>query len=183
MNTKEKILFESDNLIRHRGYNSFSYADLSKAIGIKTSSIHYHFPSKTELGRELVITHQRNFQSFKEKYKRKTSIEQLKAFFSIYKKALDDKKICVMGTFASDYNTIDKIIQTELEILSDDILTWLSNLLQEGRNEGTFSFSMSSGVKALMIVTNMLSIIQLSRIIGNHRFEELTQAILIEIMK
>src|SRR5699024_11730842 len=35
--------------ITTRGTNAFSYKDISKEIGIKTSSIHYYFPTKNDL--------------------------------------------------------------------------------------------------------------------------------------
>src|SRR5687767_9466094 len=36
-------------LLATRGYNGFSYADISEAVHISKASIHHHFPSKAEL--------------------------------------------------------------------------------------------------------------------------------------
>lgn len=49
METKEKIVTEAITFITTRGTNAFSYKDISKEIGIKTSSIHYYFPTKNDL--------------------------------------------------------------------------------------------------------------------------------------
>ena len=49
METKEKIVTEAITFIMTRGTNAFSYKDISKEIGIKTSSIHYYFPTKNDL--------------------------------------------------------------------------------------------------------------------------------------
>ena len=48
--TAEQILDLAETLIQTRGYSAFSYQDIADALGIRKASIHYHFPSKTELG-------------------------------------------------------------------------------------------------------------------------------------
>ena len=53
----EQILLVAESLIQSRGYNAFSYKDISEIIGIKTSSIHYYFPTKADLGKQVVIQH------------------------------------------------------------------------------------------------------------------------------
>src|SRR5271167_1241023 len=52
--TRRELLDLAETLVRTRGYNGFSYRDLAEQIGIKTASIHYHFPSKGDLGEALV---------------------------------------------------------------------------------------------------------------------------------
>ncbi|HKI87734.1 MAG TPA: TetR/AcrR family transcriptional regulator, partial [Draconibacterium sp.] len=61
--TREKILELGENLIRTRGYNAFSYQDISSELGIKNAAIHYYFPSKKNLGTSIVKT---NIQRFEE---------------------------------------------------------------------------------------------------------------------
>ena len=52
--TSQKILDIAQSLVVAGGYNGFSYADISDAIGIRKPSIHHHFPTKAELVRVLV---------------------------------------------------------------------------------------------------------------------------------
>ncbi len=46
---REQLLEHTLLLVRQRGFNGFSYRDLAERVGVKTSSIHYHFPSKEDL--------------------------------------------------------------------------------------------------------------------------------------
>src|SRR5215472_18065558 len=46
---REQVLDHAITLMMLRGYNGFSYRDLSELVGVKTSSIHYYFPSKDDL--------------------------------------------------------------------------------------------------------------------------------------
>jgi TetR/AcrR family transcriptional regulator, transcriptional repressor for nem operon len=41
---RDQLLDHARNLLMTRGYNGFSYRDLSALVGVKTSSIHYYFP-------------------------------------------------------------------------------------------------------------------------------------------
>src|SRR5580698_10432746 len=52
--TREEILDRAEALIQTRGYSAFSYQDISDSLGIRKASIHYHFPSKTDLGIAVV---------------------------------------------------------------------------------------------------------------------------------
>ena len=52
--TSEKILDTAQSLVVAGGYNGFSYADISDAVGIRKASIHHHFPTKAELVQVLV---------------------------------------------------------------------------------------------------------------------------------
>ena len=52
--TAEQILDLAETLIQTRGYSAFSYQDIADGLGIRKASIHYHFPSKTDLGIAVV---------------------------------------------------------------------------------------------------------------------------------
>ncbi len=54
MSKKEAILNAAENKARLGGYNNFSFRELANEVGIKSASVHYHFPTKADLGAELV---------------------------------------------------------------------------------------------------------------------------------
>lgn len=60
--TAAKILTVAQDLLQRKGFNGFSYRDLAAEIGIKTSSIHYHFPTKDDLALNLVRNYRQIFQ-------------------------------------------------------------------------------------------------------------------------
>src|SRR5258708_35419404 len=55
------ILDVAEQLAQTRGYNGFSYADIAAKVGVTKASLHYHFPSKAELGRHLIARYQAGF--------------------------------------------------------------------------------------------------------------------------
>jgi TetR/AcrR family transcriptional repressor of nem operon len=40
--------------IRVGGYDAFSFRDLAAEVGVKSSSVHYHFPTKEKLAAEVI---------------------------------------------------------------------------------------------------------------------------------
>ena len=48
-----EILDVAEALVRTQGYNGFSFRDVAAAVGIKSASVHYHFPTKADLGAEV----------------------------------------------------------------------------------------------------------------------------------
>ena len=46
--TAHKILDVAEHFTQSLGFNAFSYKDIQENVGIKTSSIHYYFPTKTD---------------------------------------------------------------------------------------------------------------------------------------
>src|SRR5829696_2811940 len=59
--TASRILDEAERLAQTRGYNGFSYADVATVVGTTKAALHYHFPSKAELGRALVDRYTERF--------------------------------------------------------------------------------------------------------------------------
>lgn len=56
-NTRDKIVALAQEAIAARGYSAFSFRELAAELGIKSASIHYHFPTKTHLGVEVARTY------------------------------------------------------------------------------------------------------------------------------
>jgi len=56
-NTSDRVTAILDSAERHMrrgGFHAVSFRDLAAEAGIKSSSVHYHFPQKADLGRAVV---------------------------------------------------------------------------------------------------------------------------------
>ena len=54
LRTSQKIVDVATDLIKVRGYNAFSYQDISSLVGIRKASVHHHFSTKGDLGSAVV---------------------------------------------------------------------------------------------------------------------------------
>ena len=50
ISTRDKILELAQEAMASRGYAAFSFRELAFELGIKSASVHYHFPTKVHLG-------------------------------------------------------------------------------------------------------------------------------------
>lgn len=50
----EQILELAEAEMRRSGFDAVSFRDLADAAGIKSASVHYHFPTKADLGKAVV---------------------------------------------------------------------------------------------------------------------------------
>ena len=62
-NTAHKVLDVAEFYTQTRGFNAFSYKDIQQDVGVKTSSIHYYFPTKHDLASAMT---QRYIERFSE---------------------------------------------------------------------------------------------------------------------
>jgi AcrR family transcriptional regulator len=182
MDTREQIIDIADNLIRHKGYNAFSFYDISKSVGIKTASVHYHFPAKSDLGVAVIEQHIYNLALVREKFKSKSPQENLDKFLSIYSSVKNENAVCLVGSLTTDFNTLDKKVKEKLKTFADAMLDWVSSFLEEGRNSNIFQFKGLARTKALMITGNMLAIVQLSRLTGDKDFKTVKDTIKKELI-
>lgn len=178
MNTRDKIIQLGDNLIRERGYNAFSFSDISKELSIKNASIHYYFPTKSALVISIIRKHIIQLEKFKTNIIQEEPVEKITKFLTVYSFARRGGKISILGALSHDYNSFSEEVQSELKILTDDTITWLTETLNLGKTRGDFGFKEDTRVKAMLLITNILGAEQLSRITYNHDFEEIKDSII-----
>ena len=177
--TREKIMELGENLIRTKGYNAFSYQDISSELGIKNAAIHYYFPSKENLGTSIVRT---NIQRFEEMIENMHSHEfdewkQLETFIKIYIKSHREQKLCIVGSLGPDFYTLSKSTRKELKRITRLILQWLTGILTTGKEKKLFAFNEEPRLKALFIFTCLVASLQLARILDKLDYKAIHQNI------
>jgi AcrR family transcriptional regulator len=181
MTTRETIIGKADEFIRNKGYNAFSFKDISNDIGIKTASIHYHFPTKSDLGVATIKEHVVRYENLKLKVANESPLVKLEAFLAIHSQIKLENKVCIVGSLSTDLNTLDETIKTELQIFAKLVIEWITEILTEGKELKIFDFEITPRTKALMVITNMVAIVQLSRLTGQDDFEAVKETILTEL--
>ncbi len=181
--TREKILELGEELILTKGYNGFSYQDISTVMGIKNAAVHYYFPSKETLGASILKTNIQRFEEMVENMQNRGFDErhQLEAFMKLYLKSNRESKICIIGSLGTDVNTLSEPMQQELQKMVERILTWLTEILEKGKQKELFQFRISANDQAIQILSSLVAGLQLARILGKQAFKSIHQSILEEI--
>lgn len=179
MDTKDNILALAETLIRTKGYHAFSYNDISKPLQIKNAAIHYHYPSKKDLGIAVIQRNRLGFLKRIHVLKIMTASKQLSNFMSIYKESQRAGLICFMGALGSGYDSLPKEMQVLLSEVSSEIRVWLTQILKKGKAENAFSFKESAQEKADLISSSLLASLILNKVTG----EDITKSVVNAILK
>ncbi|MDQ6479168.1 TetR/AcrR family transcriptional regulator [Dyadobacter sp. LHD-138] len=170
--TKEKIIELGTALIKSIGYPSLSYQQISSQLGIKNAAIHYHYPSKEDLGCDIVSNEIARFEKFISSVSGLGPLEKLEVFLGSYRVHLEDgNKICLIGAGASDFLELPKSMQlvyTEYLFL---LKNWFIDLLETGRKAGVFHFKGEPVNKASVMISALAGALQHARLIGNDHYD------------
>ncbi|MDB5380161.1 MAG: putative transcriptional regulator, TetR family [Rubritepida sp.] len=136
--TSARILAEAQRLVQTRGFNGFSYADIAAALGVTKASLHYHFPSKAELGRRLIDRYREHFLEALRRIDESgaEACGRLHAYIAIYERVLADDRMCLCGMLAAEYATLPGLMRDGLRTFFQANEDWLARLLAEGRAVG-----------------------------------------------
>ena len=132
MSTTQKLLDAAEHRMRRGGYNAVSFRDLASDTNIKSSSVHYHYPKKEDLGIALVKRYsERFFKALEEKSAdAKTPQEKLQAYTSVYREALQgDDAICLCGLLGAEIPCLPSEVTAAVQDFFNANIDWLSNML------------------------------------------------------
>ncbi len=173
--TKTLILNKAESLFQGRGFNGFSYQDISKPLSIKNAAIHYHFPTKADLGVALI-------ERYRALLHRKTGdfmrnggdpLVQLEGYFkfTLHECCSEPTMVCPIGVLAADFYTVPEAMRDEGRQLVNETLAWLTRVLALGRDQGVLGFKGRPADKALEIMACLQGARQLARISGRDLLE------------
>ena len=169
VDTAAEILDVAERLVQVRGFNGFSYADVASELKITTAALHYHFAGKAELGEALIERYAARFVEALDEIDREGAdpAEKLRACTNLYLDVLRDRRMCLCGMLAADYETLPKPMRNAVVRFFDDNEAWVGGVLERGRTEGTLQFTGSAGDAAQMIVSGLEGAILVARPYGD----------------
>src|SRR5262249_58104709 len=112
--TAGRILDIAERLVQTRGYNGFSYADISAELRMRNASVHYHFPSKADLGKRLVERYRENFLEALKGIEARTGDARgrLRAYVKLWSGVLRERdRMCLCGMMAADIATVPRPVR------------------------------------------------------------------------
>jgi TetR/AcrR family transcriptional regulator, transcriptional repressor for nem operon len=181
---KDSILDVAEQLAQTRGFNSFSYADVASKLRVTKPSLHYHFPSKADLGRALVSRYRANFGLALDAIQRteRDPRRKLKRYADLYDAVLRKNRMCLCGMFAAEFATLPTPMQDELRSFFDSNERWLAGVLAAGREDGTLSFKEQPKERARMLLGALEGAMLIARAFGDgRRFRVIVEQVLADV--
>jgi TetR/AcrR family transcriptional regulator, transcriptional repressor for nem operon len=180
------ILDAAEGLAQTRGYNGFSYADVAAQLGVTKASLHYHFPSKADLGRALIERYHVAFAESLDTLNRETDkpCRKLERYVALYDAVLQNDRMCLCGMLAAEYATLPQPMQAQLLLFFDANERWLTTVLEEGCRVGRFAFKERANERARVLLGALEGAMLIARCYGDpRRFRVAADSLLSDLCK
>jgi len=152
--TAARILDVAERLAQVRGFNGFSYADIATELGITKAALHYHFAGKADLGEALIGRYADRFGQALAALDATapTAAGKLRGYADLYLGVLRDHRMCLCGMLAAEYPTLPDPMRASVVSFFDKNEQWLLRVLEQGRADGSLTFTGSARDTARMII-------------------------------
>lgn len=130
--TIDKLMDAAESGIRLRGYHAVSFRDLADDLGIRSSSVHYYFRQKEDLGLAVVERYAaRVFAAVEEAAAdAKTPADRLRALCTVYRQALTDSdRICLCGMLGAESCGLPDKLAAAVAAFFDANIAWIAKAL------------------------------------------------------
>ena len=104
---RDTILDAAEARARSGGYHGFSFRDLAADVGVKSSSVHYHFPTKADLAETLTRRYTERARDHLGAHGDLSADEAIARVTNLFEAALlTDDKMCLCGLFGAERDAL-----------------------------------------------------------------------------
>lgn len=132
--TADRILDSAQALVQVRGYNGFSYADISAELSIAKPSIHHYFPTKAALAEALIARYRKQFAAALQEVDDNagSARQRLVDYARLYAETFaQGGRICLCGVFAVDAESLPVQVRQATDGFFADQRRWVAGVLAE----------------------------------------------------
>jgi len=130
--TRETIMTLARAMAQAHGYAGLSFRELAKAVGVKSASIHYHFPTKSDLGAALARRYGEDARATLDAIRAETPDPAacLRRYTDVFRLALaNDNRMCLCGFMAAEYDDVPDVVKAEVKAFGEINVAWLAKVL------------------------------------------------------
>ena len=164
--TRRRILEIAQRNVMQRGYHAFSYQHISSELGVKNAAVHYHFRTKPELVEAVLKQYTRQFRAWSASLSDQDAVARLEAYIQMCRDFVIAERVCCLGMMASEFNVLPESVRQETLQLQEELFQWVAELLEEGRRDGTLTFTGPALAQASQLACTLLGGQQLGRVRG-----------------
>jgi len=137
--TATKILDLAEIYTQTKGFNAFSYRDIQNQIGVKTSTIHYYFPTKSDLAYKVT---ERCLEQFRQMLtstakKQHCGLKRIEALADFYVKTFKQGKSCLFMMMSIENRSLPKSVSYLVEDFFKHNQDWITDSVELGIRQGT----------------------------------------------
>ncbi|WP_227322482.1 TetR/AcrR family transcriptional regulator [Acidisoma silvae] len=129
---REAIMAAGRLAVQAHGYNALSFRELAKDVGVKSASVHYHFPTKGDLGAALARRYTETGSAYLEGMlaENHAPAELMDRYVAIFRAALsNDNRMCLCGIMSAELDDLPPGVRTEVDQFAAVNVAWLERVL------------------------------------------------------
>jgi TetR/AcrR family transcriptional repressor of nem operon len=143
---RETVLAAARATVQARGYTALSFRELAKEVGIKSASVHYHFPTKGDLGVALAQRYTEEGAAYLEEVLATAPDPHtcFDRYVEIFRAALaNGNRMCLSGIMSAELDDLAEEVRREIDFFPRMNIAWIARVLvttmpsadEEERNE------------------------------------------------
>jgi TetR/AcrR family transcriptional regulator, transcriptional repressor for nem operon len=129
---KEALMMAARKTVQAHGYNALSFRELAKQVGIKSASVHYHFPTKGDLGAAIARRYREDGAKYVEDLLSRSNSPKwiFDRYVEIFRSALvQDNRMCLCGIMSAETDDLPVEVRVEVDAFAKMNIAWLSRAL------------------------------------------------------
>jgi TetR/AcrR family transcriptional regulator, transcriptional repressor for nem operon len=138
--TAQRIVEIAMDLIQTRGFSAISYQDIADRLAIRKASIHYHFPSKTNLGVTVIQVYSAALRAHLDAVGNEdglTTVAMFERYCEPFRQLADTSdKVCLCGALAGEILALPEGMQPVVRDFFAMHERWLEHMLERGIKRG-----------------------------------------------
>ena len=150
---RERILDAAERLARHGGYYGFSFRDVAAGVGVKSASIHHHFPTKEDLATALASRYRARFLDSLGDPGDSGALDRLVAGYRAATGA--DDQMCLCGLLGAEADALPAVVGEAVQGFFRANVDWPARALQ-GDETQTRAETLIAGLTGVLVIARNL---------------------------
>ena len=133
LSTRDRIVAAAEVRMRDGGYHGFSFREIAADVGIKSASVHHHFPAKEDLASAVVDGYTGRFIAAlgDPGESGQTPSELLERYVALFRSALvDDQRMCLCGLLGSETRALPDRVSAGTRNFFRRHIEWLTDVFR-----------------------------------------------------
>ncbi len=141
MATSAQIIDIGQEYIQKVGFHAFSYRDIAERVGIRTASIHYHFPTKVDLAMAIVerVRDATSAAIAEIDASARSAGERLRRYCGLFLRTWGQgDRLCPMCMLAMGQDAIPEEVRSGVRDFWQGGESWVAQTVRDGQASGEF---------------------------------------------
>jgi TetR/AcrR family transcriptional repressor of nem operon len=129
---RETLMGMAKAVVQARGYSGLSFRELAKDAGITNASVHYHFPTKGDLGAALARRYTEDGAAYLADLLDRSNDPSwcMDQYAKIFRAALEnDNRMCLCGIMSAELDELPAEVKSEVDAFGIANVEWIEKVL------------------------------------------------------